>query len=95
MDGKRTVCQLFYRQKSFTEGTCAPYQVRLDNGTLIFVPRDENRCVRLLQNELHEAVKRGDVSMVQSLVCSGASMIAVDSMGRTALELAIHHGVAH
>ena len=42
-----TIEKLFYVQRSFPEGTCAPYQVRLDEGKLIFAPSDNNRVIRL------------------------------------------------
>ena len=33
-----TVAKLFYVQSTFKEGMCAPYQVKLDDGKLIFAP---------------------------------------------------------
>ena len=41
-----TVVRLFYTQSSFDQGTCVPYQVRLDSGKLIFVPQDVDRVCR-------------------------------------------------
>ena len=42
-----TIVKLFYTQKSFKEGMCAPYQIRLDERErLIFAPNDEERVVR-------------------------------------------------
>lgn len=41
-----TIVKQFYRQSSFPPGTFAPYQVRLDNGKLIFAPIDEDRVIR-------------------------------------------------
>jgi len=46
-----TVVKLFYTQSSFPEGTCAPYQVKLDDGKLIFAPMDTDRVVRACDNE--------------------------------------------
>ena len=43
-----TVVKHFYAQKSFPEGMCVPYQVRLDNQKLIFAPADEDRVIREL-----------------------------------------------
>ena len=41
-----TVVDLFYEQTDFAPGMCAPFQVELDDGTLIFAPRDDNDCIR-------------------------------------------------
>jgi hypothetical protein len=35
-----TITKLFYSQKSFPEGMCVPYQVKLDEGKSIFAPAD-------------------------------------------------------
>ena len=39
------------RQSSFPPGTFAPYQVRLDNGKLIYAPIDEDRVCRQYTGE--------------------------------------------
>jgi len=42
-----TIVKLFYEQKSFPQGMCAPYQVRLDErDRLIYAPKDEEAVVR-------------------------------------------------
>jgi len=41
-----TVVKLFYTQKSFPAGKYAPYQIRLDDGRLIYSPADEDRVIR-------------------------------------------------
>ena len=41
----------FYTQSSFAEGMCVPYQVKLDDGKLIFAPQDKDGVVRLLVGE--------------------------------------------
>ena len=46
-----TIAKHFYAQKSFPEGMCVPYQVRLDDNKLIFAPADEDRVVRALVGE--------------------------------------------
>ena len=43
--------KLFYQQSSFPEGTCAPYQVKLDDGKLIFAPIDVDRVIREYSGE--------------------------------------------
>ena len=43
-----TVVKHFYTQSSFPEGMCVPYQVKLDDGKLIFAPKDVDGVVRLL-----------------------------------------------
>ena len=44
-----TVVKLFYTQKSFPAGTCAPYQIRLDDpDKLIFAPADKDSVVQAL-----------------------------------------------
>ena len=42
-----TIVKVFYRQSSFPPGTVAPYQIRLDNGKLIYAPIDEDRVIRM------------------------------------------------
>jgi len=37
------VVKLFYTQSTFPANQCAPYQIRLDDGRLIFAPADEVR----------------------------------------------------
>ena len=41
-----TVVGHFYTQPAFGEGMCVPYQIRLDDGTLIFAPRDDDMVIR-------------------------------------------------
>ena len=43
-----TVVKLFYVQKKFPKGMCVPYQVKLDDGKLIFAPDDVDRIIRKL-----------------------------------------------
>ena len=43
-----TVVKHFYTQSSFPEGMCVPYQVKLDDGKLIFAPQDKDGVVRKL-----------------------------------------------
>ena len=42
-----TIVKVLYRQSSFPPGTVAPYQIRLDNGKLIYAPIDEDRVIRM------------------------------------------------
>ena len=84
-----SVVAQFYVQKNFKDGMAVPYQVRLDIGKLIFVPKDVDGCIRRVDFELHSAVQRGDVAKVHALLSTGASMIHVDQMGYTALDLAV------
>ena len=47
-----TIVKLFYTQKTFKEGMCAPYQIRLDyRDRLIFAPSDTDTVVKLLEEE--------------------------------------------
>lgn len=42
-----TIVKLFYSQKSFRDGMCAPYQIRLDERErLIFAPADDDKVVK-------------------------------------------------
>jgi len=41
---KRTV--FFHHEEDLGPGMCAPYQVRLDDGDLIFAPADHESCIR-------------------------------------------------
>jgi len=50
-----TIVKQFYRQSSFPPGTFAPYQVRLDNGKLIYAPIDEDRVCRAYSGETEPA----------------------------------------
>ena len=43
-----TVIKHFYTQRTFEEGFCSPYQVQLDSGNKVFVPRDDDSVVREL-----------------------------------------------
>jgi hypothetical protein len=43
---KGSVVKLFYTQSSFPPNQCAPYQIKLDDGRLIFAPADEDRVIR-------------------------------------------------
>ena len=47
-----TIVKHFYVQSSFPEGMCVPYQVRLDDGKLIFAPADADRVIRQLASEV-------------------------------------------
>jgi tetratricopeptide (TPR) repeat protein len=40
-----TVVRHFYTQRSFSEGMCVPYQVKLDSGKLVFAPMDDDRVI--------------------------------------------------
>ena len=40
------VAQLWYREPDWPEGQLAPYQVKLDDGGLIYCPADQDTCVR-------------------------------------------------
>ena len=41
------VVKLYHRESDWPEGEVVPYQVRLDDGTLIYAPLDVDGCVRL------------------------------------------------
>ena len=41
-----TVVKLFYREPHFPAGFVAPYQIKLDDGTLIYAPDDEDGTIR-------------------------------------------------
>jgi hypothetical protein len=43
------ITQIFYREENWPPGMCAPYQVQLDDGRLIFAPRDIDEVVRVSQ----------------------------------------------
>ena len=46
-----TIVKLFYTQRNFPPGKCVPYQVRLDDGRLIFTPSDSDGVIRVLESE--------------------------------------------
>ena len=41
-----TIVKLFYKQRDFPPGKCAPYQVKLDDGDLIFAPEDTDGVIK-------------------------------------------------
>jgi len=43
---KGKVVKLMYRDESMPPGMVAPYQVQLDGGDLIYVPADDDDCVK-------------------------------------------------
>ena len=43
---KGTIIDYFYREVTMPNGYSAPYQVELDNGTLIWVSSDTDRVIR-------------------------------------------------
>ena len=41
-----TITKLMYREDFMPPGFVAPYQIRLDDGTMIYAPADEDACIR-------------------------------------------------
>mmetsp|Transcript_12206 Transcript_12206/g.26025 ORF Transcript_12206/g.26025 Transcript_12206/m.26025 type:complete len:424 (-) Transcript_12206:155-1426(-) len=41
-----TIVELMYRSEFMPPGFVAPYQIKLEDGTLIYAPADDNACVR-------------------------------------------------
>ena len=52
-----TIVKVLYRQSSFPPGTVAPYQIRLDNGKLIYAPIDEDRVIRIAHTSKERQAK--------------------------------------
>ncbi len=44
--GKGKIIQLWYREPGWPPNSYAPYKVKLDNGTDIFAPADQDRVIR-------------------------------------------------
>ena len=44
-----TITQLWYKEKSWPEGSFAPYKVKLDDGRQIFAPGDMDQVIRRLE----------------------------------------------
>ena len=61
--------QLWYREEAWPAGTFAPYQVLLDDGRMIFAPRDEDAILRLN----HDAAPGSGVWSRQSQRLIGAN----------------------
>ena len=77
-----TVLLHWYTQPSFEAGMAAPYQVALDNGKTIYVPRDEDKCVRatpLLPVEIYRSAQRGELPKVVKWLRKGGLTHAVHS----------------
>ena len=53
-----TVTRHWYTQKSFPQNMCAPYQVRLDTGKMIFAPMDEDQFIRIHPTHTLKAEER-------------------------------------
>lgn len=54
-----SVVKLFYTQSSFPPNSCAPYQIKLDDGRLIFAPADEDRVIRRATGAASEGSVQG------------------------------------
>eukprot|EP01041_Mallomonas_annulata_P000482 gene482-902_t len=46
-----TVVALHYAEPSWPPGAMAPYQIKLDDGRLIYAPQDADNVIRLLQDD--------------------------------------------
>jgi hypothetical protein len=46
-----TVAKQWYRDESWPQGKWAPYQVQLDQGTLIYAPIDDDKAIKALAEE--------------------------------------------
>ena len=83
-----TVVAQFYVQKNFQEGTCMPYQVRLDDGSRIYAPVDDDKVIRRLSEEssefeMHEAVNRRDVATVNRLLKKETDLYCLSELDET------------
>ena len=47
--GKGVIVKLWFREELWETGRYAPYQVLLNNGKLIYVPRDSRVFIKLLK----------------------------------------------
>lgn len=47
-----TVVAQLYRDEKMAPGFVAPYQIQLDMGRLIWAPKDDDRCIRMLIEEV-------------------------------------------
>jgi len=45
------ITQLWYAEKSWPEGSYAPYKIKLDDGRKIFAPGDMDQVIRRIENE--------------------------------------------
>ena len=94
-----TVIKHFYVEKGrFPKGMCVPYQVQLDNGSVIFAPYDRDGVIRrIAQNfELHEAVGRGDVEEMKRLLEKDEDMMSLcahDAHGWTVMHYAVDYAI--
>ena len=78
-----TVVKQFYVEKSrFAQGMCVPYQVKLDDGRVIFAPYDRDNIIRRVAQtvEMHEAVARGDVSTIKQLLEENKDMSCLSTL---------------
>lgn len=95
-----TVVRQFYSQKSFPEGKCVPYQVKLDDGRLIFAPTDDDRVVRRIveiEFEMHDAVASGDIITMNRILNEDTELYclaALDENGQCVMHIAVDYAIA-
>jgi len=67
------VVQIYYSEPHWPAGRIVPYQVKLDDGRLIFAPMDDDRVIREVpKTPLHDALDNFDVELLREL-CGGAA----------------------
>ena len=73
-----TIVKLGYVQSCFPEGRCAPYQIRLGDGRLVFAPVDDDRFVRKLEiadtiaDSVANSVTDPVADPIKATVCCGS-----------------------
>ena len=65
------VVQLYYSEPHWPAGRIVPYQIKLDDGRLIFAPMDDDRVIREVpKTPIHDALDHFDVELLREL-CGG------------------------
>lgn len=82
-----TIVKLAYSESDWPRGRTVPYQVRLDEGTLIFVPQDVPELCRKLTLPWWAALLAGPDRTLKKLRrgCKGKDVNEVNHKGKTAL----------
>ena len=71
------VVQIYYSEPHWPAGRIVPYQIKLDDGRLIFAPMDDDRVIREVpKTPIHDALDHFDVELLRELCGGGGGAAA-------------------